>query len=103
MLLVLPAALELRFMFMFEPFMLPALVLPAFMLLVLVFVLLAFVLPLTVTLALPMVTLALAALAFALPLVLLVLSPPPQAERLATPANARSAKVLRIDRSPELL
>jgi hypothetical protein len=36
-------------------------------------------------------------------LVLLVLSPPPQAERLATPANARSAKVLRMDRSPELL
>jgi hypothetical protein len=33
--------------------------------------------------------------------VLLVLSPPPHAERLATPANARSAKVLRIDRSPE--
>ncbi len=44
----------------------------------------------------------LALLAF-VALVLLVLSPPPQAERLATPANARSAKVLRMDRSPELL
>jgi hypothetical protein len=36
-------------------------------------------------------------------LALLAFSPPPQAERLATPANARSAKVLRMDRSPELL
>jgi hypothetical protein len=36
-------------------------------------------------------------------LALLVLSPPPQAERLATATNARSAKVFRIDRSPELL
>jgi hypothetical protein len=36
-------------------------------------------------------------------LALLVFSPPPQAARLATPANARSAKVLRMDRSPELL
>jgi hypothetical protein len=44
----------------------------------------------------------LALLAF-VALVLLVLSPPPQADRLATPANARSAKVLRMDRSPELL
>jgi hypothetical protein len=43
-------------------------------------------------------------LALVLELVLvLVVSPPPQAERLATPANARSAKVLRMDRSPELL
>jgi hypothetical protein len=35
--------------------------------------------------------------------VVLVLSPPPQAARPARPTNARSAKVLRIDRSPELL
>ena len=47
---------------------------------------------------------ALLTLAFALlELALLALSPPPQAERPATPTNARSAKVLRIDRSPELL
>jgi len=36
-------------------------------------------------------------------LVLLAFSPPPHAERPATATNARSAKVLRIDRSPELL
>jgi hypothetical protein len=35
--------------------------------------------------------------------VALVLSPPPHAAKPARPTNARSAKVLRIDRSPELL
>jgi hypothetical protein len=100
--LVLPPAFELRFVFvfMFEPFMLlafelvPALVLLAFdVVLVFVFdVVLVFVFADVFVLLLAFVVLA-----------LLVLSPPPQAERLATPANARSAKVLRMDRSPELL
>src|SRR2546423_3589134 len=81
------------------PFMLPV---PMLELLGAMLALLAFVL--TVTLALLMVTLALLtlALAFMLPaLALLAFSPPPQAERPATPTNARSAKVLCIDRSPE--
>ena len=94
---------ELRFvMFMFEPFMLLALLLPAFVLLVLALLALVFALVWIVTLALLMVTFALLALVLAA-FVLLAFSPPPQADRPATPANARSAKVLRIDRSPELL
>ncbi|PYS82524.1 MAG: hypothetical protein DMF67_12710 [Acidobacteria bacterium] len=86
--------------FMFPPvelFMLPPVVL--FMLPPVVEPALLFVW--IVTLALVTVTLALLTLALALPA--LVLSPPPHAERPATPTNARSAKVLRIDRSPELL
>src|ERR1700750_2573079 len=99
-----PALLFLFVMFMFEPFMLPVeLVFELPVELVFVWpVELVLALPLVwmVTLALLMVTLAL--LAFAV-LALLALSLLPQAERLGTPANARSAKVLRMDRSPELL
>src|SRR5205085_315975 len=98
---MLPAWLAFVPMLVLAGLMLPFMLPPMLVLLGAMLALLAFVV--TVTLALLMVTLAeLALVALALPmLALLVLSPPPQAERPATPTNARSAKVLRIDRSPE--
>ena len=103
--LVLPAAFELRFVFMFEPFMLPLFEFDMFEFDAFEFDMFefdAFVFDMFEFVFDMFVFAVLALLAF-VALVLLVLSPPPQAERLATPANARSAKVLRMDRSPELL
>ena len=98
-----PVEFELRFMFMFEPFMLPAFEFDMFEFEVFEFDMFEFEVFVFVVLVVFVFDMfefdVLALLAF----VALVLSPPPQAERLATPANARSAKVLRMDRSPELL
>src|SRR5436305_10307586 len=97
---MLPAWLAFVPMLVLAGLMLPFMLPPMLVLLGAMLALLAFAL--IVTLALLMTTLALPALALALPmLALLAFSPPPQAERPATPTNARSAKVLRIDRSPE--
>src|SRR5436305_13960636 len=99
---MLPAWLAFVPMLVLDGLMLPFMLPPMLVLLGAMLALPALAFALIVTLALLMTTLALPALALALPmLALLVLSPPPQAERPATPTNARSAKVLRIDRSPE--
>jgi hypothetical protein len=98
--LVLPPALVLV-RFMFEPFMLPAFEFDMFEFDAFEFDMFVFMFEFD-AFEFDMFVFMFELLALLL-LALLEFSAPPQAASPATPANARSAKVLRIDRSPELL